>query len=152
MPDGGPGFPCAGGPPGEYQFVLPQRREISILRRVARPDHAAPAGLDMAERLPSGIEFAGKQGPLESGLLDDAFDVALAGGLPELGALVERFEHATGLLAGVLGAADQDLMAGGVGVHAEAALDAGNILVVMAEHDGGQTIVVERERHLDRRP
>src|SRR6202453_1549624 len=123
MPDGEPGFACAGGPLSEYQFVLAERGEITILRRVARPDHAAPAGLDMAERLPSGIEFAGKQGPLESGLLDDAFDVALAGGLAELGALIERFEHATRLLARVLGAADQDLIAVGDGGHPEPALD-----------------------------
>ena len=81
------------------------------------------------------FEFAGEQRALEHGLLDHALDIAGVGGLTELGALIEHFEHAPRLLAGLLRAANHDLVAVGVGDHAEAALDERDVLVVMAEHD-----------------
>ena len=89
--------------------------------------------------------------PWKARLLDDALDVAFARRLARLDALVEHFEHAARLLARLARALDDDLVAVGVGDDAEPALDAGDVLVVMAEHHRGEAIVVEREGDLGRR-
>ncbi len=145
-----PGLAGAGRAFGEHQLVLAQRRQIAVLGGVARAHDAALAGLDLAERVAGGLELAGEQRALVGGLLDRAFDVAFVGRLAELGALVEQFEHAPRLLARLARAANDDLVAVGVGADAEPALDAGDVLVVVAEDDRGQTVVVEGEGDLGR--
>ena len=150
MADGEPGLAGSRRSLGEDEFVLAQRGEIAILRGVAGAHDAAAARLDMAEAVARRLEFAGKQRALIGGFLDHAFDVAFAGGLAELGAFVEQLENATRLLARFARPANDDLVAVGVRGDAETALDARDVLIVVAEDDRSQAVVVESERDLRR--
>ena len=81
---------------------------------------------------------------------DRAFDVAETGGLPELGAGVKHFEDPPRVLGGFLRTLEDDLVAVHVGDHAEASLDLGDVLIVMAEDDRRQSVVIEGEREFGR--
>ena len=150
MADGEPGLAGSRRSFGEDEFVLAQRGEIAILRGVASAHDAAAAGLDLAEAVAGALEFAGEQRALIGGLLDHAFDVAFPGGLAELGAFIKQFENATRLFARFAGPANDDLVAVGVGGDAETALDARDVLIVVAKDDRSQAVVVESERDLRR--
>ena len=64
--------------------------------------------------------------------------------------LVEAFEHAARLLAGVARARERDVIAALLGHDAEPALDQGEVLAVLAEQQRGEAIVVEGEHDLGR--
>ena len=142
MADRKPGLAGAGGTFGEHQLMLAQRSEIVILGGAAGANDAALARLDDAEALLRRV-VAGEQEPLIGALGDDALDVAFARRLTELHSLVEHLEHPARLLARLARTLDDDLIAVGVGRDAETALDAGDILIVVAEHHRSGGVVGE---------
>ena len=97
-------------------------------------------------RAAGGIEV--EQRALRDRLADRAFDVACDEIVAALELLVEAFQHAARLLAGVARAFDGDVIAALLGDHAEPALDQREVLSVLAEQDGGEPVVVEGEHDL----
>ena len=81
---------------------------------------------------------------------DGALDVAGDQLVAALEPLVERVEHAPRLLAGVARALERDVVAALLGDHAEPVLDQREVLVVLAEQQRGEAVVVEGERDLGR--
>ena len=142
----------AGGPFGEDQLVLLQRAQIDVLCGVARPHGAALARGDLLERRLLRARFGGgrEQHALQQPFLDRAVDVAHRDRLAELDAIVERLQHVARALAGVGRALDRRLVAERVADDAEAALDAREVLVVLAEQRRGVPVVGERDRQLAR--
>ena len=61
--------------------------------------------------------------------------------------MIQRLEHRARLLAGLTRPAQDHLVAIGVSLHAKLALDMREILVVMAEHQRGETVIVEGQRN-----
>ena len=135
---------------GENEFVLFQKAQIEILRRVARPHHAALAGAhmleDAARRLRSLV--LGKQRALQRAFLDGAVHIAQGDGLPMPHALVENFEHSPRLFAGLGRALDDDVIAIGDRRDFQPSLDLGEVLVIEAEDQSSQAIVLEGEGDL----
>ena len=74
---------------------------------------------------------------------DDPLNVGFARGLALLDALVQHLEHTARLLARLARALDDDLVSVGVSRYAERALDARDVLIVMAEDNGGGGVVRE---------
>src|SRR5262249_34475299 len=120
--------------------MLAQRRQILVLRGAAGPNDAALACLDDAESV-LGALLAGEQKALIGAFRDHPLDVAFTCGLALLHALVQHLEHAARLLARLARALDDNLIAVGVSRDAERALNAGDVLIVMAENDRGGGVV-----------
>ena len=124
--------------------MLAERSQILVLRRAAGPHDAASARLDDAGTV-LGAPLAGKQKALIGAFRDHALNVAFACGLALLDAFVEHLEHAAGLLARLARALDDDLISVGVSRDAERALDARDVLIVMAEDYGRGGVVGESD-------
>ena len=144
MADGEPGLARAGRPFGEDQFVTLQGAKIAVLRGVARAHRPAPACGDLVEaRLVAGrLGSAGrKQHALQHALLDRAVDIAGCDRLAAFHAVVEDLKHVAGALAGVGCPLEGNLIAERVRDDAQAALDLGEMLIVLAEHGRGVAVV-----------
>ncbi len=124
-----------------------QRADIGILRGGARP-HRALAQVDFLElRFPGfGVEL--EQRALRDHRADRAFDVALGEVLSFHGLLIEHFKHAPRGVAAVARTCDGDVIAAGVGDHAETALDQREVLSVGTDQGGRGTVIVERDDDL----
>src|SRR5208282_512956 len=81
---------------------------------------------------------------------DGAVDVALHQFVAALEPVIEAFEHAARLLAGLARALQGDVIAARIGDDAEPALDQGKVLAVLPEQRGGQAVVIEGESDLCR--
>jgi hypothetical protein len=152
MPDREPGLAGAGRPLGEDELLLAQGLDVGVLRGIAGAHRPALAGRDLVEARPSGRRRLGarKEVALKRALLDRAIDIAEREGRAIADAVVEPFEHAAGLLGSVESALDHDPVAVGVRRHPKAALEMSEILVVVAEEETRETIVVEGQRDLGR--
>ena len=139
------------GPSAKTSSCLRSAREIAVLRGVAGAHDAAPARLDLAEAV-----ARSRRTRRETACPDRRFPRSRprrrlrrrAGRAWRARRAVSK--HAPRLFARLARAANDDLVAVGVGGDAEPALDAGDVLVVVAEHDRGQAVVVESERDLGR--
>ena len=142
-----PGLAGAGRAGAEHQRVALERADIGVLRGGARA-HRALAQVDLLEGRPRSRRVVVEQRALRDRQADRAVDVALAQVVAALELLVEAFQHAARLLAGVARAVDGDVIAALLGDHAEPALDQREILAVLAEQDRGEPVVVEGEHDL----
>src|ERR1700761_6440219 len=115
-----------------------------VLSRAASAHDAALARFYDVEAV-LGRFLAREQKALVGGLGDDALDIPFACRLALLDAFVEHFEHPPRLLAGLAGPFDDDLVSVGVGRDAQAALDARNVLIVMAKDDRGCRVIGESD-------
>ena len=141
-------LPVPAGPSANTSSCLRSAREIAVLRGVARAHDAALAGLDLAERV-----ARRRRTRRETACPGRTFPRSrLRRRLRRPAGRAWRARRASRTRAAPARrpprAANDDLIAVGVGADAEPALDARDILVVMAEHDRGQPVVVEGERDL----
>lgn len=102
----------------------------------ARVIETKSAGLSVVSR---------KEGALLRGLLDGAVDIAGRHHGSAADAVIEAFEHATGLLGRFGRAAHDDLIAVGMGHDAEPPFDMREILVVLTEDEAREPVVFESE-------
>ena len=135
------------GPVAKDQRMALERAHIGVLRGRAGA-HAALAQIDLFEILPRRSRIEVEQRALRQGEADGALDVALHQFVAALEALIKRFQHPLGLLAGLARAFQRDLVAAGVGDDAEAPLDQREVLSVLPEQGRGEAIVVEGEGEL----
>ena len=142
-----PGLAGAGRPGAEHQRVAAQRPDIGVLRRRARA-HRPLAQVDLLEALARARRIEVEQRALRDGEPDRALDVAGDDLVAALEPVVQAFEHAARLLAGVARALDGDVVAARVGGDAEPPLDQREVLAVLAEQHRGQPVVVEGEHDL----
>ena len=91
-----------------------------------------------------------EQRALRDGQADGAFHVAGNEIVAALELVVKAFEHAPGPFHSVARARDGDVIAALLGHNAEPALDQRQVLAVLAEQQGREPIVVEREHDLGR--
>ena len=149
MADREPGLAGAGRAFGEYQFVFAHGGEIAVLCGASGAHDPALAGIDDPEGLLRFL-FARKQKALIRAFRDRALHVALARRLTQLDPLVKHLKNPARLLARFPRALDDNLIAVGVGRDAEAALDARDILIIMAEHHRSGGVVGECDRDFGR--
>ena len=143
-------LPVPAGPVPNTSSWRSQRADIGVLRGGARA-HRALAQVDLLEARARRRRVEVEQRALRDGQADRAVDVAGGEVVAALELLVEAFEHAARLLAGVARALDGDVIAARVGDDAEPPLDQREILVVLAEQRRGEPVVVEGEHDLGRR-
>ena len=149
VPDGEPGLAGAGRALGEDELVLPKGLEIGVLDGVAGANRAALARRDLLEAGTPRRRLGGREErPLHGALLDGAVDVAERQGGAVADAFVQVLEHVPRLVGGARHALQHDVVAERVGGDAEAALEMGEVLVVMAENEARQAVVVEGEGDL----
>ena len=144
MADRKPGLAGAGRAFGEYQLIFAQGGQILVLRGAAGAHDAALARFDDAKAVLGGV-LAREEKPLIGALGDDALDIPFACRLTLFDTFVQHLEHAPRLLARLARAFDDDLVSVGVGRHAEPALDARDVLIVMAKDDRGGGVVGESD-------
>ena len=101
---------------------------------------------DAARRLRSFV--LGKERALQRAFLYGAVHIAQRDGLPMPNALIKNFKHPPRLFAGLGGALDGDVIAIGDRRDFKASLDLGDVLVIEAEDQGGEAIVLEGEGDL----
>ena len=133
-------MPVPAGPSAKTQLVLAQRGQIAVLRGASGADHAALPSLDDAETVLRPL-FARKEQPLICTFRNCSLDVAFARGLAHFDPLIKHFEDAARLFARFPGALDDDLVTVGVGGNAKRALDPGNVLIIVSEHDRGGGVI-----------
>ena len=139
--DGEIGLAGSGGARAQDELVTTQGLHVGPLHGRARRHDLAlgPDGGLVARCTLGGLDHA-----------NSAIDVAGADILPEPGAGIEPLEDLRRLLARRRGAANGDAIAARRDVDAEAGLDQGEMLVVLAEKERQKAIVVECERHARR--
>ena len=143
-------MPVPAGPSAKTSSCASQRLDVGVLRGVAGPHRAALAGRDLVEDAASRRCLGRKQHALEGALLDRAVDVAERQRRAVADALVQPLQHAPRLLGGLGRAFDDDAVAVDVGDDAEPALEMGEVLVVLAEHEAGEAVVLEGQGDLGR--
>ncbi len=145
-----PGLAGAGRADAEHHRMAAQCADVSVLHGGAGA-HRAFAQVDLLEARArrGGVEV--EQRALCDREPDRALDVTGDEIAAALELLVEAFEHATRLLAGIAAAFQRDVIAALLGDDAEAALDQGEVLAVLTEQRRGEPVVVERDHDLGRR-
>src|SRR5271165_1093659 len=139
-----PSFARAGGPHTKHQRMAAQRANIRVLRGGARP-HRTLAQVDLLEGHTLGRRLVVEQRALRYGKADRSLDIAGDKLVAMLEPVIQAFEHAPRLFHAVARSRDADVVAPLVGNYLQPALDQGEVLAVLAEQRGGQSVVVECE-------
>src|SRR5215211_7721851 len=141
-----PGLAGPGRAGAEHQRVALERANIGVLAGCARA-HRTLAQVDFLETRPR-RRFEIEQRSLRDRMADRAFDVAGDQIVAALELLVEPFQHAPSLLHRFAIAFDRDMVAARIRHDTEPAFDQREILSVLTEQRGRQSVVVEGEHGL----